>query len=286
MLDVIYSWLVHNVQTGTRAVITNGGAIEGIQNEGRTFVAPWKVLNTFSVSSETTDVDKAAGSTIDTQPVHISLTVRYNIYPDQVAKVFESFSKNGDMSSYVTTATQEVVKAVTAQYVAPDLIAKRSEVSTKMFDALQAKLTKYGVHVNNIDMRNFEFDPSYMAQINLKAEQDQKLQLAEKKLKTVESEQKQIVAIAEAGATAAKATADGQAYAKVAAATAEAKALQLQGQAISTSPEILELRRIEVDKIRAERWGGEYPQIMGGSAQTLQTLDLNQIMGARKAATK
>jgi hypothetical protein len=53
--------------------------------------------------------------------------VRYSIATDRVAEVYETYSHNGDLSSYVQTATQEVFKAVTARYSAPDLIAKRSQ---------------------------------------------------------------------------------------------------------------------------------------------------------------
>jgi len=46
-----------------------------------------------------------------------------------VAEVYEKYSHDGDLSSYVQTATMEVFKAVTAEYTAPDLIAQRSKVS-------------------------------------------------------------------------------------------------------------------------------------------------------------
>ncbi len=84
-----------------------------------------------------------------------SLTVRYSIKPDKVAEVYEKYTHNGDLSSYVQTATQEVFKAVTAQYVATDLISKRPQVSSDIYSALQAKLDKYGAQVINIDMRNY-----------------------------------------------------------------------------------------------------------------------------------
>ena len=76
----------------------------------------------------------------------------------------------------------------------------------------------------------------------------------------MEAEQKQKVAIAEAEATALKAQADGEAYAALKAATAQAEALKIQNAALSQSREVLELRRIEVEKIKAEKWNGALPQ--------------------------
>jgi prohibitin 2 len=112
------------------------------------------------------------------------MTVRYSISTDKVAEVYEKYSHDGNLASYVQTATQEVFKAVTAKYTAPDLIAKRAQVSATSA-ALRAKLAIYGAQVINIDMRNFSFSDSYMAAINSKTTQDQLLQAAEKKALTV-----------------------------------------------------------------------------------------------------
>ena len=105
----------------------------------------------------------------------VSTTVRYSIVPDKVAEVYEKYTHNGDLSSYVQTATQEIFKAVTARYVATDLIGKRAQVSSDINEALRAKLAIYGAQVINIDidMRNFSFSQSYMAAINDKVTQQQ-----------------------------------------------------------------------------------------------------------------
>ena len=49
-----------------------------------------------------------------------------------MAEVFEKYSHDGNLSSYVQTATQEIFKAVTAKYSAPDLIAQRARVSNEV----------------------------------------------------------------------------------------------------------------------------------------------------------
>ena len=113
--------------------------------------------------------------------------------------------------------------------------------------------------VINIDMRNFSFSESYMHAINDKVTQEQLRLAAENKLKTVESEQKQKVAIAEAEASARKAAADGEAYANITLAKAQATALQVQNEALAKNKDVLELRRIEVEKIKAEKWNGALP---------------------------
>lgn len=89
-------------------------------------MAPWQRLAAFNIRAEQADVKNTQGTTSDTQPVKSGMTVRYSICPDKVAEVFEKYSHDGDLDSYITTATLEIFKAVTAKYTALDLFIKRS----------------------------------------------------------------------------------------------------------------------------------------------------------------
>jgi len=266
LMVLVSIWPLRTVPTGSRGVITVGGAIRSLQNEGFTLIAPWQKMEVFSIRAEQADIENAEGSTSDTQPVKVSLTVRYSIAPDRVTEVYEKYSHDGNLSNYVQTATQEVFKAVTARYSAPDLISRRAAVSADITSALRTKLATYGAQVISIDMRNFSFSESYMRAINDKVTQEQLRLAAENKLKTVEAEQKQKVAVAEAEANAVKATADGDAYAKLKVATAEAQSLQVQNDALARNKDVLELRRIEVELTKAQRWNGALPTAVYGSA--------------------
>ena len=256
----------YSVPTGSRGVVTSFGKISGIEDEGLVVLAPYKKLTVFNIRAEKADVKGAEGSTSDTQPVSVSMTVRYSVLPSKVAEVYEKYSHDGDLSSYVGTATQEVFKAVTARYSAPELISHRSKVSGDIRTELGKKLELYGAKVINIDMTGFSFSPSYMAAINEKVTQEQLKLGAENKLKTIEVEQKQKVTIAEAEATALGKAADGKAYSALTIAKAEAEALKIQAAAIAQNPNVLDLRRIEVEQIKAGRWDGKLPTSLYGSA--------------------
>lgn len=270
-------WPFAQVPTGSRGVVTQFGEIIKIEQEGLHLLPPWQKLSVFSVRAEQADIDKAVANTNDTQPVDTSLTVRYNIQPDKVAFVYEQYTHNGDLSSYVQTATMEVFKAVAARYSAPDLIGKRANVSSDIVAGLQEKLDKYGAHVINIDMRIFEFNPQYMKAINDKAFQEQQKLVADNTFLTVTSQQKARVAVAEANANvvrakangdadAAKAEADGASYAILKNAQAAADALKMQNAAIATSKDVLLIKQLEVQLQWAKNWQGSYPQIIGGNA--------------------
>jgi prohibitin 2 len=259
-------WPFYSVPTGSRGVVTQFGKIVGIEGEGLAVLPPWEKLSNFSIRAEQADIENAEGSTSDTQPVKVSMTVRYSIATDRVSEVFEKYSHDGNLASYVQTATQEIFKAVTAKYTAPDLIAQRARVSSDINAALREKLAIYGAQVINIDMRNFNFSDAYMAAINDKVTQEQLRLAAENKLKTVEAEQKQKVAIAEAEASARKAQADGEAYANLTIAKAQAEALRVQNAALAQNKDVLELRRIEVEKTKAEKWNGALPSAVFAGA--------------------
>lgn len=277
LIILLICWPFSSVPTGSRGVVTQFGRIVGIEPEGLVTLPPWQRLTVFSIRAEAATIEKAVGGTSDTQPVDTSLTVYYNISPDKVSYVFEQYSHTGDLSTYVTTATQEVFKAITAQHTATELIAQRAAVSNQIFLALQAKLDKYGAHVINIDMRTFEFASDYMRAIQGKVVQTQLLLQAENKVKTVEAEQRQRVAVAEAEANivrakaqgdadAAKAAADGNAYSVRTNATAAADALKLQNAALASSKDVLSIKQLEVQLQWAQNWKGEYPSIIGGNA--------------------
>ena len=271
-------WPLRRVPTGYRGVITVGGAIRGIEAEGFILVAPWQILDVFNIRAESVDIKDAEGATKDTQPIKVSMTVRYSVIPNKVALVFEQFSKDGNLDHYVITATQETFKAITARYSATDLIEKRTLVSADILDLLRQKIDKFGAQIISVDMTNFAFAPQYMAAINEKANQEQLRLAAERAAETVKSQQKAKVEIALADARIAREKANGDADAQLTIAKAQAEALKIQATALAQSQSILELRRIEVERIRAEamlKWDGKLPTQMF-SGDPIPLLDIGK----------
>lgn len=259
-------WPFKVVPTGSRGVLTQFGAIKSIEPEGLAIIPPWQRIDIFSIRAETSTINGASGATLDVQKVDTDLTVRYSIDPQRVNEVFEKYTHTGDLGSYVETATMEVFKAVTARYTAVDLVGKRAQVSGDILTALKAKLDVYGALVINVDMRNFEFQKAYMDAILEKVTQEQKKLAADNAAMTVASEQKQVVIKAEAAANAVKAAADGNAYATLTNAKAQAEALRLQNDALAQNKSVLDLRRVEVELAKAQKWNGVLPVNVYASA--------------------
>ena len=84
IIVLIVIWPFYSVPTGSRGVVTQFGKIIEIEAEGLAVLPPWRKLSNFSIRAETADIEGAEGSTSDTQPVKVSMTVRYSIATDRV----------------------------------------------------------------------------------------------------------------------------------------------------------------------------------------------------------
>lgn len=218
-------------------------------------------IKPMSIMADSVEVKNAEGATKDTQPVHTSLVVRYHILDSRVQDVYREYSRDGDLDSYIATATAEAFKSVTAKYDATELISKRADVSAAVNAAIQAKVTKYGAEVINIDMTGFAFSQDYMKAINAKVTEEQQKLAEQNKLERIKVEQQQKVVAAQAEAEAA-----------IAAAKGKAEAVRLESQALRENMNILELRRIEVSKIQAEAWDGKLPTTVLGNTVPMLNL--------------
>lgn len=259
VLGVLTYWPIKSVPTGTRGVITVGGSVKTIESEGFTFIAPWQKLNNFNIRAEQSDVNNSVGSTRDQQPIQVSLVVRYSIDPTRVAEVFEKYSKDGDLSSYVQTATYESFKQAVSAFTAPELISKRTEVSNLIIELLRKKISLFGANLISVDVRDFTFDPKYTEAIQNKVNQEQLKLAATNKVLTVEAQQREKVVTAEAEMQALKLKADGEAYQTIKQAGASAESLRIQNEALAKNKDVLELRRIEVELTKAKNWNGALP---------------------------
>jgi regulator of protease activity HflC (stomatin/prohibitin superfamily) len=257
---------VSQVPSGSRGIITAFGEVRSVRHEGLQFHWPWEKVQLISLRADSADVKKSEGGTKDSQPVHTDMTVRYEIKPDAVEEVYVRYARDGNMDRYVETATQEAFKAVTARYSADELITKRAQVSLEISGEIDKRVDKFGVNIISVDMTQFSFSQSYMQAVNEKVTEEQKKLAAENALKRIQIEQQQQVVSAKAGAEATRERTDAEAYSVTKLAEARAEALRKESSALRESKDVLDLRRIEVDKVKAEKWNGALPTHIYGSA--------------------
>ncbi|AZK47275.1 prohibitin family protein [Paenibacillus lentus] len=193
-------------------------------------------VNTQVTKAET---DTTASSK-DLQPVSTHVVVNYSVNKEAAFNLMNNVGGNYE-SVIINPAVQEVVKEVTARYPAEDLIAKRDVVAGEISEHLTTRMAKYDLIVNEINIVNFKFSEAFDTSIEAKQVAQQQALKAENDLKRIEIEAKQ----------------------KIAQAQAEAESLKLKKQEVT--PELVQLKQIEVQEKALEKWDGRLPSVTGGA---------------------
>ncbi|WP_082651281.1 prohibitin family protein [Paenibacillus etheri] len=193
-------------------------------------------VNTQVTKAET---DTSASSK-DLQPVSTHVAVNYSVNKTSAFNLMNNIGGNFD-NVIINPAIQEIVKEVTAKYPAEDLITRRDVVSSEISEHLTARLAKYDLIVNDINIVNFKFSEAFNQSIEAKQVAQQQALKAENDLRRIEIEAKQ----------------------KIAQAQAEAESLRLKKQEVT--PELVQLKQIEVQEKALEKWNGVLPSVTGGA---------------------
>jgi regulator of protease activity HflC (stomatin/prohibitin superfamily) len=238
------------VPAGQRAVIYS--SFHGVEMQALGEGFHWKVpffntANFISVQVQKTEYDTTAASK-DLQNVQTKLAVNFHVTPDVTPKLFQQYGAD-IVENVIHPATNETVKAVTAQYPAEELITKREEVKLKIESALAATLSKANVTVDGVYITNFSFSKEYSDAIEAKQVAQQRVLKSEQDLQRIKVEADQ----------------------KVAGAQAEAKSLSLQREIIT--PNLIKLREIETLSKAIDKWNGVLPStVLGGQSSALLNL--------------
>jgi hypothetical protein len=200
------------------------------------------------------------------------------ISEDDAAKFlywYPSGSLHDVMDREVRARIQQVAAEVAAKYPLDVLRSKKQEIS----DAVKHDLTNFfatrGITITTVGMfggMTYEnpaiqraIDDTFIAQ-QLKVVSEAKFEAQKKENERIELE-------ANAVAEKARREAQGQADARISAAQAEASAIREinnAAQEAQNNPLLLQLKSLEVEKARVEKWDGRYPQwwLAGGGAGT------------------
>ncbi|RAP74633.1 prohibitin family protein [Paenibacillus montanisoli] len=206
-----------------------------------------------NVQVQKTETDTSASSK-DLQPVSTHVAVNYSVDKEAAYKLMNNVG--GSFGSVIVNpAIQEIVKEVTARYPAEDLIAKRDIVAGEIREHLTNRLAKYNLIVNDINIVNFKFSDAFNQSIEAKQVAQQQALKAENDLKRIQIEAKQ----------------------KVAQAQAEAESLKLKKQEVT--PELIQLKQIEVQEKALDKWDGRLPSVTGGATPFI---DVDSFAGSGK----
>lgn len=270
---ILIPFSFHTIHTGEIAVVKHLGEITHTRGPGTNFDL-W-VINSYTkydTRVQNVDIETMAYSS-DAQPMTILMTLQYQIVADHVIDIATQYGSLEALQSRIQSIAIEKTKSVLSSYKAMDIIATRAEISPAVEVAIKDAVgDEYFVNVVTVVLTNIDFSDAFeqavedkmiAEQAKLKAEYENQKKVAQA---AAEAEAKLKAAQAEIDIAKAKADAklkEAQAQIEIAKAEAEAKKIAAEAEAEankiisdSITPEILE-------KIYADAWNGELPDVIG-----------------------
>ncbi len=251
---VVLAKSMGTVGAGQQGVLLKFGAVTGeIKDEGLYFVVPFM----HQVALMSTQIQKytatATSSSKDLQVVSTEVTLNFQLDATQVGEIYRTMRRQYE-SRIIQPYIQEAVKSVTANYNAEELITQRPAVKSELQAFVTERLAPLGMNVVELSITDFQFSATFQQAIEAKVTAVQQALEAENALARVEFEAEQ----------------------EIAKARAEAEGLRLQKQQIT--PQLLELRQIEVQGRAVEKWNGVMPNVVtsGGPVPMLDVFNPGQ----------
>ncbi len=247
IIGVVASASAQIVDSGHRGVLLHWSAVDVASpplDEGLHFVVPFQDSIVNMEVRTLKFVKSTSSASKDLQTVSTEVTVNYSPDPNTVNTLYKEVGLTYE-SRVIQPAVEEVVKQVTANYNAEELITKRPQVKSDIEVEITKRLDVYNIDTEVISITDFQFSVLFSQAIESKVEAEQKAQKAENDLLRIEVEARQI-----------EQQAKGIAAANVAQAEGEAEAIRVINEALSANPFYLEW-------LKTQAWDGRLPLVVG-----------------------
>jgi len=247
VIGVIAAAAVSIVDAGHRGVLLHWNAVDltiAPLDEELHFVVPFAdsvvqmEVRTLKYTKSTSSASK------DLQTVSTEVTVNYHPSVESIHHLYKEVGLDYE-SRIIQPAIEEVVKQVTANYNAEELITKRPLVKSDIESEISKRLGAFNIATEVVSITDFQFSALFAQAIESKVEAEQKAFKAENDLRRIQVEALQSEAIAQ-----------GIAKANIAQAQGEAQAIKIINQALASNPFYLEWLKIQA-------WDGVLPLVVG-----------------------
>ncbi len=238
---------VQVVNAGYRGVLLHWSAVDITLpplEEGLHFVVPFQDTVVNMEVRTLKFVKSTPSASKDLQTVSTEVTVNYRASPNSVNLLYKEVGPDYE-NRVIQPAIEEVVKQVTANYNAEELITKRPLVKADIEREISSRLIKFNIISEVISITDFQFSQLFAQAIESKVEAEQKALKAENDLRRIQVEAQQ-----------REAEAQGVAKANIAEAKGESEAIQIINQALANNPNYLEW-------LKTQKWDGRLPLVVG-----------------------
>ena len=212
---------VHQVDTGSIAVVRHLGKIEGMRNPGTYF--DFYMVNHYEIYDTKVQQDKivTAAYSRDGQTMELEVFLQYQVQPEHIMDIATQYGSLDALQSRIETQTIEKTKAVMSSDIAMNIIQNRAQFSNDVSEAVRQGISgDYFVNVRDVVLTNIDFTDEFERSVEAKviAEQEKQAAItrAEAELEVSKLEaQKKIEAArgdAEAQKIIAQATAEAATY--------------------------------------------------------------------------
>ena len=265
------------VDAGHRGILLTFGAVDEntSYSEGAHIVFPIaQTVEQMSIQIQKY-VSTTDSASKDLQSVSTEVTVNYRPDAGKVQVIYKELGVFYE-DRIIKPAIEEVVKQVTAEYNAEELITLRPLVKQGITVGITERLAVFNIVVTAISITDFQFSSGFTQAIEAKVEMEQQALKAEREVakKNAEALQAEKVAlgiklsaiqVAEGVKLAKILTAEGEAEAIRIVAEANAERINLLADAIRQNPDLLTLEFIK-------QWNGIFPQMYLSGDQDLSML--------------
>lgn len=226
------------VGAGYKGTVFNSfiGVKDVTYDEGLHFKLPiFEKAYKFEVRTRVFNAEASAASK-DLQIVTTQVALNYHINKDKVNDLFKNIGPEYE-ERIISPSIQEVVKGITAKFIAEELITKRETVKEQIRATLRERLSSYYITLDELSITNFDFSREFNFAIEQKVTAEQNALKEQNNLRVVEF----------------------QAQQKITQSKGEAEAIRIINQELLKSPKY-------VDYLTIQKWDGKMPLALGSGS--------------------
>merc|ERR1711976_506175 len=200
---------LYNVDGGHRAVMFDRfrGVLPNVTGGGTHFMIPWVQRPIiYDIRARPKNVPSITGSK-DLQNVNITLRILFRPLPDSLPNIYTTLGIDYE-DRVLPSITNEVLKAVVAQFDAGELLTQREMVSAKVNEALTQRAQQFGLILDDISITHLTFGAEFTAAVELKQVAQQEAEKARFMVEKAEQIKKANIISAEGDTQAAALLAD------------------------------------------------------------------------------